>query len=207
MPSKYVVRNFKENAYYHIYNSGVENRAVFRDSSDYEMFLQYLLIYTAPKTLVSSRYPHVAPRLLAKNLSEHIIVVAYCLMPNHFHLLFRQKTKGMLSKLMKQVINAYTTYFNTKYKRAGALLRGRYKSVLIESDYLLLQMIRFVHLNPSVAGLCESPAEYRWSSYKHPLSGNEVMGRFGSAGKWEAFHIDSASYTLNIPKIRHLMID
>lgn len=207
MPYKYVIRNLRENAYYHVYNIGVENRDIFLDKGDYETFLYYLHVYTLPWEEVIRRYPSVPPRLMAKNLNNNILVIAYCLMPNHFHLLVKQKTPSVLPKLMKQLVNGYTTYFNGKHKRAGSLFRGRYKSVVVESEYLLLQMVRFVHLNPSQAELCDEPGEYGWSSYNNPVYTNELIGRFGSIDEWERFHLDLASYQLNEPKIKHLTID
>lgn len=79
--------------------------------------------------------------------------------------------------------------------------------MLVESEFLLLQMVRFVHLNPSIARLCDDPGEYAWSSYKHPIHTNELLGRFGSIEQWERFHLDYNAYALNVPKIRHLTID
>jgi putative transposase len=207
MPSKYVVRNLRENSYYHVYNIGVANSVIFLENQDYETFLYYLFIYTSPRETVEVRYPDLPKRFAAKNLSEEILVVAYCLMPNHFHLLLKQKTSLAMPKMMKQVINGYTTYFNVKYKRAGSLLRGRYKSILVESEYLLVQMTRFVHLNPAISGLCRNPGDYAWSSYKNPLHTNEVINRFGTVAEWDTFHLDNNSYHLNLPKIRHLTID
>ncbi len=112
-----------------------------------------------------------------------------------------------MPQLMKQVTNGYTTYFNDKYKRVGSLLGGRYKSVLIESEYLLLQIVRFVHVNPSIAGLCVEPGEYAWSSYTRPLQANQLINRFGSIEQWETFHLDRRSYEAALPKLRHLTID
>src|SRR3989344_8362013 len=98
MPSKYVVRNLRENTYYHVYNVGIGGSDIFLDDQDYETFLYYLYIYTAPPDAVAARYPDLPPRLAAKNLSQDIIVVAYCLMPNHFHLLLRQKAPGTMPR-------------------------------------------------------------------------------------------------------------
>src|SRR3989344_2939187 len=204
MPSRFVVRNLRKNSYYHAYNIGVENRNIFLDRQDYKTFLYYLFIYISPLETVKARYPDLPPRLALKNLSTEIIMVAYCLMPNHFHLLLKQKTIEAISKLMKQVSNGYTTYFNVKYKRVGSLLRGRYKSILVESDYLLVQMTRFVHLNPLVAGLVAIPGEYPWSSYVNHIANSGIINQFGSLTEWEKFHLDQNSYEQNLIKIRNL---
>ncbi|MDO8503803.1 MAG: transposase [bacterium] len=206
MPSKYVVRNLRGNSYYHVYNRGVENRDIFLDRQDYETFLFYLYIYTAVPEEIQVKYPNLPPRLKIKNLSGDINLAAYCLMPNHFHLLVKQGSTNSMPRLLKQITNGYTTYFNSKYQRKGKLMHGRYKSVPIESEYLFVQMVRFIHLNPSIAGLCRDPGDYSWSSYKNPLHTNELMNRFGSTEEWEKFHLDQNSYQSNLPKIRDLTI-
>lgn len=201
-----MIRRLRGNSYYHACNQGVEGKDIFKDEEDHKTFLFYLYIYTVPLEIVLARYPSLPARLRAKNLSSEIRLVAYCLMPNHFHLLLKQESASSMPKLLKQITNGYTTYFNSKYQRTWRLMHGRYKSVLIGSEYLLLQMVRFVHLNPSTAGLCADPGDYIWSSYKNPLHTNELMNRFGSLEEWEKFHLDKDSYQLNLPKIKDLMI-
>jgi len=207
MPSKYVIRNLRGNSYYHVFNRGVNSRDIFLDRQDYETFLYYLYIYTKPPLDIQAKYPSLPTRLKAKNLSGDINLVAYCLMHNHFHLLLKQKSATAMPKFIKQVVNGYITYFNKKHKRNGTIFHGRYRSARIESDYLLVQMIRYVHLNPSIAGLCESLRSYTWSSYANHNITNGIINRFSSAEEWEKFHLDTNSYDLNIPKIKQLTID
>jgi putative transposase len=207
MPSRYVVRNLRENSYYHVYNRGVDNRNIFQDREDYETFLYYLYIYTASPGTVQQKYPKLPPRLTAKNLFGETYLIAYCLLPNHFHLLLKQKSSGAMPRLLKQVINGYVTYFNKKYKKSGAIFQGRYKSMRIESEYLLVQMVRFVHLNPSIAGLTKNLNEYYWSSYVNKELTQGIINRFKNVEEWEKFHLDSVSYESNFNKIKNLTID
>lgn len=207
MPSKFVVRNLQGNSYYHVYNRGAENRDIFLDFQDYETFLFYLFIYTAAPDQVRKKYPNLPPRLMAKNLFGEIYLIAYCLMPNHFHLLLKQKSAASMPKLLKQVINGYITYWGKKYKKSGRIFHGRYQSMKIQSEYLLIQMMRFVHLNPSVARLVAKPQEYPWSSYITYIKTKEFINRFASVAEWEKFHLDKREYELNLPKIAHLTID
>ncbi|MDP2585481.1 MAG: transposase [Candidatus Levybacteria bacterium] len=165
MPSKYVVRNFAEDSYYHIFNRGVEKRNIFLDEKDYRFFEIYLSIYLQPLKKVLEKHPDLPLRLHNKNLSEEVELIAYCLMPNHFHLLLKQKTKDGISKLMKQMSNAYTLYFNQKHKRVGGLMQGRFKAVPILEDRLLIHIARYIHLNPVASGLTRDLNTYRWSSY------------------------------------------
>jgi len=143
MPSKYVVRNFAEDSYYHVYNRGVEKRDIFLDEKDYRFFETYLYIYLSPLKKVLEKHPDLPLRLHNKNLSEEVKLMAYCLMPNHFHLLLKQKTKNGISKLMKQITNAYTLYFNQKNNRVGGLMQGRFKAMQITENDLLNPELTF----------------------------------------------------------------
>ena len=207
MPLKFVVRNLIGNSYYHIYNSGIANANIFLDETDYNTFLYYLFIYSSTPKAVLDKYPRLPARLRAKNMSGNIFLISYTLMPTHFHLLIKQMSPDAMPKFMKQVINGYLTYFFKKYKKKGTIFQGRYKSVRIESEYLLTQMVRFVHLNPSISGLTKDIQTYRWSSYSNPIGGVSIINRFKSREDWENFHADIKSYEENLGKIRDLMID
>jgi len=143
MPSKYVVRSFSENSNYHIFNRGINKQDIFLDEKDYYFFETYLSIYLYPLPEVLKKYPDVPSRLHSKNLSSDVELLEYCLMPNHFHLFLKQKTKNGISKLMKQMTNAYTLFFNQKNKRTGSLMQGRYKAVQITNDDLLKTELEF----------------------------------------------------------------
>jgi len=191
---KFVARNFRENAYFHVYNQGVGKRDIFLGKRDYETFLDYLRIYTFPPAEVSRQFPDLPERLTNKNLHKEIKLVAYCLMPNHFHFLLKQRLVQSVPKLLKQLTN-------------GALMQGRYRAALVESEFLVLQMVRFIHLNPVAAGFSSNPCTYVWSSINDHSSNNELLNRIGSVLEWERFHSDKADYERGKEKIRNLMID
>ena len=132
-------------AFYHITSRGNERRDVFRSKADRERFLFYLAIAT-------ERY--------------HARIHVYCLMSNHYHLLL-ETPEGNLSQIMRHINGAYTTYFNTKRKRAGHLFQGRYKAILVEADEYATHLSRYIHLNPIRAGMVSVPEDYTWSSYHY----------------------------------------
>ena len=109
----------------------------------------------------------------------------YCLMPNHLHLIL-QAGAAPLSQVMQSVSQRYTGRINTREKRAGHLFQGRYKAVLVDADSYLLELVRYVHLNPVRAGLAKTPEAWRWSSHRGYLgreampllTTGEVLGRF-----------------------------
>ena len=91
---------------------------------------------------------------------------AYCLMPNHVHLLLTPSTAQACGLLMKHIGQLQTQYMNRTYKRSGALWEGRYRSSLVQSDRYLLTCYRYIELNPVRAGLAADPSQYFWSSYR-----------------------------------------
>ena len=215
MPSKYVVRNFAEDSYYHVYNRGVEKRDIFLDEKDYRFFETYLFIYLNPLKKVLEKHPDLPLRLHSKNLSEEVKLMAYCLMPNHFHLLLKQKTKNGISKLLKQITNAYTLYFNQKNTRVGGLMQGRFKAVPITNDDLHIHITRYIHLNPIASNLTQDLTTYKWSSYPDylgkevdlPCSKDEILAYFKSVEDFEKFHTDQIDYAKKLDRIKHLTIE
>lgn len=166
MPARNVIRSYTENGYYHIYNRGVEKRIIFEDVQDYSTFLYYLFVYLAPSELVIRRYPKINWNLKKNNLHGKITLLAYCLMPNHFHLLVRQADIDAVTKLMRRLTSAYTEYFNKRNKRTGALVQGIFKAKYLETEEYLFYLNKYIHRNP--LGLVNSPLslrDYPWSSY------------------------------------------
>lgn len=176
MPSKHTLRIFSENTHYHVYNRGVEKRVIFTDPQDYEVFLHFLKFYLSPKNEalthplenieMSPNLKPQKPRPLV-NLHKEVELVAYCLMPNHFHLLIKQITRDGITKLMRALSTSYTMYFNKKYKRVGTLFQGKYKAALIGKDSYLLHLSRYIHLNPIGTG--SDPVQWPYSSYQYYL--------------------------------------
>lgn len=215
MPSRYVIRSFSENSFHHVFNRGVEGRKIFLDEQDYNMFLYYLFIYVESIDKVLEKYPNLPIRLNLKNLSSEIELISYCLMPSHFHFLIKQNSKDGISKLLKQVINGYTEYFNKKYKRIGALTQGRFKAVKIENDETLIHISRYIHLNPCVAGIVDNPKQYAWSSYKYFLAKEAnlfckkdiILKYFQSANSYEEFVLNQINYGKNLENLKHFFID
>jgi putative transposase len=138
-------------AFYHITARGNERKDIFKSIRDREQFLSYL-------ASAAERYQAVF----------HV----YCLMSNHYHLLL-ETPQGNLSQIMRHINGAYTTYFNTKRRRAGHLFQGRYKTILVEADEYAEVLSRYIHLNPVRAGIVKDPEAYPWSSYEAYIGGKK----------------------------------
>ena len=163
MPSKNRIKTYTENGYYHLYNRGVDKRIIFQDRDDYTRFLYLLKIYLSPLENLQAEFPLLRTYLINKNLAGQVDLLAYCLMPNHFHLLVHQKNKDGITKLMRQVMTSYSKYFNNRFERIGPLFQDIYKAALVDSDDYLLHLSRYIHLNPLYRGITVD--EYICSSY------------------------------------------
>ena len=132
-----------EGAFYHVTARGNERKRIFFAKSDYEAFKGYV-----------------------KEAKEKYGARLYCyvLMTNHYHLLV-ETPKANLSRLMQYLNGSYTNYFNRKRKRSGHLFQGRYKAIVVERDSYLLELSRYLHLNPVRARLVVKPEDYPYSSY------------------------------------------
>lgn len=173
MPSKNRIKSYVEDGRYHIYNRGVEKRQIFQDRDDYTKFLYLLKVYLSPPDELQKEYPLLKTHIVRNNLYGEIDLLAFCLMPNHFHLLVKQKSKQGITKLMKQVLTAYSMHFNKRHERVGHLFQSRYKAALVDSDEYLLHLSRYIHLNPIARGV--SLEEFEWSSYLYYLGKRDAQ--------------------------------
>ncbi len=176
-------------AWYHVMNRGAQKKTIFHDSKYCKIFLKLL-------SEISKRY--------------QIQIHAYCLMPNHYHLLINTPM-GNLSKAMKHLNGSYTQRHNKLLKIDGPLFRGRYKSIIVDANDYLLTLSRYLHLNPVVAGIVAMPEAYRWSSYRAYiqtsyapdwLTTNTTLNKFGTrlqAQKYRAFMLEGLPSAKNKP--------
>jgi len=137
--------------FYHIYNRGVDKRMVFLDDMDHDRFTALLYLCNSTEIIHVSDYQksNLHDRLSIPQKGEKLVSIgAYCLMPNHFHILLREEVEGGTSLFMQKVSTAYTMYFNKKYERTGALFEGRFKAQYVGNDDHLKYLFAYIHLNP-----------------------------------------------------------
>jgi len=137
-------QSFVPGEFYHLYNRGTEKRIIFLDKKDYEYFLFLMYICNTTKS--------IKLREVGENFDREETIVeigAYCLMPNHFHILIYEKIEGGISKYMLKLMTGYSMYFNKKYKRTGKLCEGVFKSIHANSDNYLKYLYSYIHLNPA----------------------------------------------------------
>lgn len=142
MPSRNTIKSFASDNYYHVYNRGVAKQVIYHDDEDYAVFLNLLKRYLDIESH-TDRYGRTYDEM-----RDQVELLAYCLMPNHFHLLFYLHDEQAITKLLRAVCSAYTNFYNIKYKRVGTLFQGKYKASCITSDGYLQHISRYIHLNP-----------------------------------------------------------
>lgn len=172
MPPKNSLKTFTEGGYYHIYNRGVAKQDIFLSPQDYTVFLRFLKEYLLPVNHPDLKaLQTLSPRRYPVNCHENVKLLAYCLMPNHFHLLAKNTTQKGIEKFMRALGTNYSMYFNKTYNRVGHLYQGTYKAVLVEKDEQLLYLSKYIHKNPEKLSPRESPLyEYSYSSYPNYLN-------------------------------------
>ena len=145
-----------------------------------------------------------------------VSVIAFCIMPTHVHFLLRQNKINGISNYTGRILNSYSKFFNFKHKRIGPLWAGRFKSVRIKSDEQLLHLTRYIHLNPTSAGLVKNPGEWNYSSYKEFITGHDLCDKqficdndiFNiNPEKYEKFVNDRKDYQRKLSLIKNSLID
>ena len=144
---------FAPDEYYHLYNRGNDKRKTFLDHRDYIRFLASLYLGNSRQVIHPSDWPgknieNVFQAVSIKLPNRLIDIGAYCLMPNHFHLLVREKEDNGITHFMQKLQTGYSMYFNKKYERSGSLFESRFKARHVDNDRYLNYLLAYIHLNP-----------------------------------------------------------
>jgi putative transposase len=158
---------------YHIFGRSIAKYTIFNDKQDFLRFINIIKLYRFTDfsykysnfMILKASHRNEIVKDLEISSPKLVEIVSYCLMPTHFHLILRQKTDSGISNFMSKISNCYARYFNIKHKRKGPLWESRFNDVSIENDNQLLHLTRYLHLNPSSAGLTNTPEEWLYSSY------------------------------------------
>ncbi len=159
--------------YYHIYNRGTLKRDLFLDERDWLRFLFLILHFQSPITIynlgrhVSHFVQHKVFNIYKETIDQivkkrYFSLVAYCLMPNHFHLLIKNRSETGIPRYMQRTLNAYAKYFNAKYQQSGHLFQNVYQAVHVGDNRQLLHLSAYIHKNP--LGTRKDYKNYVWSS-------------------------------------------
>lgn len=160
---------------YHIFSKSISGYKIFRDDDEYERMKDLLKYYKTENTpmrfSIFQEIKYKERKQIYKTEGDDLLIeiIAYCIMPTHFHLVVKQLKENGISFFIQQILNSYSRYFNVKTKRKGPLWEGRFQNVAIETDEQLLHLTRYIHLNPVTAYLVDRPEDWKFSSYKEFL--------------------------------------
>ena len=204
---------------YHVLSRGVDKRKIFLNEQNYFRFIHNLFEFNNSEWVSTSgqrkfnQCADIASRHIGQESRKPrkllVDIHAFCLMPNHYHLLLSPRVKDGIPRFMKKINMGYAKYFNIKNDRKGALFESRYKSILIENENHFMYLPHYIHLNPldlhmpewrehklrNVAGAMNFLENYRWSSFpdyigqkNFPSVTNRtfLLGVFGGVNKYKA---------------------
>ena len=184
MPRRTVT--FEPGGYYHLYNRGAGRRSIFLNQENYRFALELLNRYLAPL---------------------HLTMIAYCLLPNHYHWLVRQDGEAKAGLLAQRVFNAYSKAFNNSNDRSGTLFEDRYAAIAVTSDEYLRHLCRYIHANPVRHGIATTVELWPYSNYLEWLEQRPgklvdqafVQAHFPAPGQYQAFVASYVSVQVKLP--------
>lgn len=211
--------------FYHVFNRGINHQPTFLDKLEYRrarLSIDFYRFSNLPTRLSKFLTLSNDDRIkimenLRKENDRLVDILAFCLMPNHFHFLLKQlKDKG-ISKFLGNFQNSYTRYFNTKTGRDGSLFLDQFKAVLIRTDEQLTHVSRYIHLNPFTSYVVkdlDSLFKYPWLSLPEYVEKESkiceldtIMSYFKTAKDYINFIKDQADYQRQLHKIQHLALE
>lgn len=165
---------FAAGCYYHLYNRGANRNIIFLNDDDYAAFLM---------------------RLKKSTILHETVVIAYCLMPNHFHLLVRQETEERSGLAVQHACNGYAQLYNRRHQHSGTLFQGRFQRILVDNDEYLRHLCRYIHINPVKDGFAIQPELWPYSNYQEWIGQRHgslidhefVRSLFGSPAAYREF--------------------
>ncbi|MBI2068822.1 MAG: transposase [Candidatus Yanofskybacteria bacterium] len=184
---------------YHVLNRGVDKRQVFMDKQDHLRFIHDLYEFNDQDRVETTYFKfrdfgasgRVATSPNKKHRKLLVDILAFCLMPNHYHILLKPKVERGMSLFMQKLNAGYTKYFNQKYERTGALFQGRYKQVPVIDETHFLHLPFYIHFNP----LDLSHPEWRENKIANPEKALEFLKSF----RWSS-HLDYSGIK-NFPSV------
>lgn len=210
---------------YHVFNRSIARQPIFLHNKHYQRGLDLLDFYRFNRPLLRfshyNRLPQSQKKEFLENLKsfdKRIEILAYCLMPNHIHFLFRQLIENGIANFMSNFQESYAKYFNIREERSGALFQSMFKAVRIEADDQLIHVSRYIHLNPLTSYVIKNIDElenYPWCSFADYMGlkdfgivdKEEVLGYFSSIKHLREFTADQVKYQRELAKIKHLILE
>ena len=206
------------NQIYHVCNKSISNFRIFKYKENVERFLYSLDYYNQNRFNKRFSYYLKTNKYLYKNIlinlnpSFNVKVIAYCIMPDHYHLLIKTQN-SLFTNFISKVENSYSRYFNIKYHRNGPLWQSRYRIVRIKNDEHLLHVTRYIHLNPTSSNLVSKPEDWKFSSYRDYILNTNLLKNVLSEitirtpDQYKIFVENQIDYQRKFRKIKKLLLE
>ncbi|MEA3355372.1 MAG: transposase [Patescibacteria group bacterium] len=222
MPARKTI--FVNDKYYHVFNRGIDRRITFSTKNQYLRAVETIWFYSHQKlSLKLSDFFSLGfkdrheIRIKIFKLPKLVEIISYCLMPNHFHLLLKQKVDFGISKYMSNFQNSYTRAYNIQIKRTGPLFNNQFKAVRLDGKEQLLYVSKYIHLNPLKGYVVKNAASllnYKWSSFNEYITNkggfckrDDLLTYFKNSDEYKNFVLNDDLYKKHIDSIRHLTFE
>ena len=210
---------------YHVYNRSIDGQTIFTSKWEFSKAMQIIDYYRYSKPPIRfSQYlklDHETSTKLYKSISANnkprVKILAYCLMPNHYHFLLRQEIDLGISKFISDFCNSYSKYFNIKNQRVGHLFQGVFKNIKIDTIEQLIHTSRYIHINPVVACIVKDSeiSNCLWTSLPEYLNQKStnicdpslVLSQFPNQKSYLSFIQSRIDYGKKIELIKHFSYD
>lgn len=211
---------------YHVMNKSIAGYRIYTREADYLRMLHLIRFFSLKEEPAKFSYflehdAYITTDGIEARIAElardgqRVQIIAYCIMPTHFHLVVKQLEDNGVSEFLRKSLNAYARYFNVRYKRKGTLWMSRFKNVLVENHEQLLHLTRYLHLNPVSAGLVRKADNWLYSSYREYVerkSAEWPMTKFDefidmTGAKYRKFTKDQADYQRALAKIKKQVLE
>ena len=207
----------KSDKIYHIYNKSIAGYKIFNNNSS-KRFLMILNHYNEDSVMKLSRFIRNADNFKETDLlipeDSHIVkYLAYNIMPTHYHISVKILKENLAYQYLNNIGNAFTRYFNLKYKRKGPLWQSSFQSVRVKTSEQMLHLSRYIHLNPTTANLVKKPEDWPFSSYKKYIESNYYLKKIlneittDDNLKYKKFCENQIDYQRSLKKNTKLFID
>ncbi|GAB4218604.1 MAG: hypothetical protein Fur009_0040 [Candidatus Microgenomates bacterium] len=209
---------FLAGEFFHVFNKSIANFGIFNDLKNSNRFYANICYYN--QLTITDRFSFFIeknteynPDIFLLNDKSIVKIIAYCIMPDHYHLLLKILKDNLLSVYISKIENSYTRYFNTKYKRKGPLWQSRFKAVRIKNNEQLLHVSRYIHLNPTTSFLVENPQDWQYSSYKRFINDKNFLKNqiyeisINDPLDYKKFVENNKDYQQKLKQIKKLILD
>jgi putative transposase len=212
-------RKLADGCYYHIFNKSIDGFEIFRYSINAVRFIQLMNYYNNQNKKISfahyirNQANYKFDNWYEPNDNTVAKIIAFCVMPTHYHLMIQAANAEMVSKYISDLENSYSRFLNIKMNRKGPLWQSRFKAVRIKNDTQLLHTTRYVNINPVVAGLVEKAEDWQFSSYIDYITKPKILTEYlteltiSSCSSYRQFCEDKTDYQKKLKLIKKCIFE